>query len=155
MGATGNADYWVVRPDGTLRDPDEVSYRKRYTSEGDKQWRLVGADELAITWSKAYTAAPHEFAVAKLPVGGCTTEQLATVSRLEREISGRFQGATGISGTASPGIGGGWDLPSSKKQAPTSTPAPVPEQPAPSAAQRKLTAQEVRDQLAGFGMKRR
>ncbi len=116
MGATDNRDYWVVRLDGTLRDPEEISYRKRYTSEGNKQWRLVGPDELALTWSKAYTAAPHEFSVNKLPVNGCTDEQFTTVERIEREISERFRGTTGMSGTVSPGIGHGWKL--RKKSAP-------------------------------------
>ncbi len=110
MGATGNCDYWVVRPDGSLRDPDETSYRKRYTSEGEKRWRLVGPDELAIVWSKAFTAAEHEFTVAKSSTGGLTSAQLETVKRLESEIAERFQGATGMSGKSSPGIGKGWGL---------------------------------------------
>ncbi|MFA5812893.1 MAG: hypothetical protein WC862_00005 [Patescibacteria group bacterium] len=110
MGATGNCDYWVVRPDGALRDPDGISYRKRYTSEGNKQWRLVGPEELALSWSKGCTADPHRFAINKLPAGGCTAEQLATVEHLEREISKRFEGAVGMSGKPSPGIGEGWNL---------------------------------------------
>jgi hypothetical protein len=110
MGATGNAQYWVIRPDGSERDPDEVNYRKRWTSEGDKRWRLVGPEELAIMWSKSCTAADHEFVVAKLPAGECTAEQLATVEHVEREISERFDGATGMSGATSPSIGAGWDL---------------------------------------------
>ncbi|MFA6131052.1 MAG: hypothetical protein WC730_02230 [Patescibacteria group bacterium] len=118
MGASGNCDYWVICPDGTLREPDTVEYRKRYTSEGEKQWRLVGPKELALTWSKAYTAADHEFRVAKLPAGGCTAEQLATIERLEREISEKFHGTTGISGRVSPMIGKGWGL--------KPTPAPIP-----------------------------
>lgn len=110
MGATGNAQYWVIKPDGSEREPDEVSYRKRYTSEGDKKWRLVGPEELAISWFKAYTAADHEFVVNKLPEGGCTQDQLATVKRLEREINERFCGSVGMSGKVSPDIGLGWGL---------------------------------------------
>ncbi len=122
MGATGNAQYWVIMPDGSERDPDEVEYRKRYTSEGSKKWRLVGPGELAISWFKAYTAADHEFVVDKLPEGGCTAEQLVTVERLEREIDERFRGSVGCSGQSSPDIGRGWDL----QPAPTPT-APVVE----------------------------
>lgn len=110
MGATGNVDFWVVRPDGSLRDPDEVQYRKRYTSEGEKYWRLVGPEELAISWFKAYTAADHDFVVNKLPIGGCTPEQLMTVKRIEREIAVRFDGSVGMSGSTSPVIGRGWNL---------------------------------------------
>lgn len=110
MGATGQAQYWVIRPDGAERAADEVGYRKAYTSEGNKTWRLVGPAELAIFWSKAYTAADHEFVIAKTPVGGCTPEQLATVSRIEREIDERFEGAVGLSGRMSPGAGRGWNF---------------------------------------------
>lgn len=111
MGATGNAQYWVIRPDGSQREPDEVSYRKRYTSEGEKNWCLVGLEELAISWFKANTAADHEFVVNKLPVGECTPEQLETVVRLEQELEERFYGRTGLtSGELSPEIGLGWNL---------------------------------------------
>lgn len=123
MGATGNAQYWVIMPDGSERDADEVSYRKRYTSEGEKKWRLVGPEELAISWFKAYTAADHEFVVNKLPEGGCTEGQLATIGRIEREISERFYGSTGMSGTSSPEIGKGWGL--RKQSKPESTPQPT------------------------------
>src|SRR3989338_3255930 len=126
MGAAGQCQYWVIQPDGAERDPDEVEYRKRYTAEGSKTWRLVGPGELAISWSKGNTAANHEFIVDKLPAGGCTAEQLATIERLEREINERFDGAVGMSGTISPGIGKGWGLgfkPSSKPNTkPTSEP---------------------------------
>lgn len=108
MGATGQAQYWVVMPNGTERDSEEVDYRKRYISEGFKLWRLVGRGELAISWFKANTAADHQFVVDKLPVGGCTPTQLEVVSRLEGEIAERWEGQTGMSGNPSPGIGKGW-----------------------------------------------
>lgn len=109
MGATGQTQYWVIRPDGTEREPDKVSYRMRYTSEGEKCWRLVSPDELALVWIKANTAAPHEFTVAKLPVGdGVTDSQFATVKRLEAEIEKVWQGMKGMSGKSSPPIGEGW-----------------------------------------------
>ena len=117
MGATSQAQYWVVRPDGTQRDPDTISYRKRYSEEGDKQWRQVEPDELAISWFKAYTAADHDFVVNKAPVGGCTIAQLETVDRLEAEIAERWEGMSGISGSGSPRIDIGWGLGSSKSPA--------------------------------------
>lgn len=114
MGATNQAQYWVVCSDGTLRDPDTVSYRKRYSEEGDKQWRTVQSDELAISWSKAFTAAEHRFVVNKAPVAGCAASQLETVSRLEAEIAERCGGMSGMGGSNSPDIGLGWSLGSSK-----------------------------------------
>jgi len=115
MGATGNAQYWVIKPDGSEREPDEVSFRKQYTSEGEKKWRLIGPGELAISWFKAYTAANHGFTINKLPQGGCTPEQLATINRLELEISSCWEGARGFSGKVSPSIGDGWGLSPQKK----------------------------------------
>jgi hypothetical protein len=110
MGNTGNADFWVVRADGSLREPNEVSYRGRYTSEGRKTWRIVAAEELAISWSKACTAADHEFVVNKLPVSGCTQAQLETVRRLEQEISQQWASARGMHGTTSPEAQGWQEL---------------------------------------------
>jgi hypothetical protein len=116
MGATGNVQYWVIMPDGSERDADEVNYRKRYTSEGEKKWRLVGPEELAIMWSKAYTAAPHEFVVIKYPDSGCTPEQLSAVKRIECEISKLCYGTDSVE------IAGGWEL--RKKSSPKAMPEP-------------------------------
>lgn len=116
MGATRNAQYWVIMPDGSERDADEVNYRKRYTSEGEKKWRLVGPEELAITWSKAFTAAPHEFFVSKYPNSGCTPEQLSAVKRIECEISKLCYGTDSVE------IAGGWEL--RKKSPPKVMPEP-------------------------------
>lgn len=120
-GATNQGNGWVIRPDGTLRDRDSDDVR-RHKSDGTYCWRMVEADELALVWRKAYTAAPHEFVVAKLPVGGCTAEQLCVVATLEAEIHLRFGGTTGLaSGIPSPGIGQGWGL---VKHQPNDEPAP-------------------------------
>ena len=111
MGRTDNAQFWVVRPDGSLREPDEVQYRKRYTSEGDKRWRLVKPEELALSWAKGSSASPHEFLVVKFPVNGITPEQKAAAAKFEREIAEEWMGATGMaSGIASPSVGNGWGL---------------------------------------------
>lgn len=114
MGMTGNAQYWVVRPDGSLREPDEDrgrGYAQKYKgSEGDKRWNVVASEELAISWSKSNTAATHEFVVNKLPVDGVTSAQVEVAKSLQAEIAKRFDGATGCSGRMSPGIGNGWGL---------------------------------------------
>lgn len=95
MGSTGNRDFWVIRSDGSLRDPDEVSYRKQYTSEGEKQWRLVQADELALVYHKANTADNHHCEVAKLPVCGPSKAQRQRVFEIEVEL-GVMPGAFGL-----------------------------------------------------------
>jgi hypothetical protein len=109
-GRTGNAQYWVIGPDGAEREPDEVSYRKRYTSEGEKVWHLVEQEELAVSWFKVNSAANHEFVVNKVPFDGCTPEQLVTIERIEREIESKWEGVTGVSGKVSPSVGEGWGL---------------------------------------------
>ena len=91
--ATGNADYWVVRPDGTLRDPDAVNVGGRKAS--NKHWQLVAPEEAALEWSKPDTAANHDCRVKKTPVGGVTPEQLAAVGAIEEEL-GAPKGAFGL-----------------------------------------------------------
>lgn len=91
MGASGNCDYWVVKPDGSLHNPDEVEYRKRYTSEGEKHWAVVRAEELALEWFGGNSC--H---VAKLPVSDLTVEQAETVRRIETENIGVLEGAFGL-----------------------------------------------------------
>jgi len=126
-GATNCGQGWVVRPDGSLREPDRMDCpRPRHQHEGTQHWDLVAEIELAISWSKAYTAAPHEFTVAKRPVSGLTQAQLATVEQLEREIAEQWDGAVGMSGhTSSPPVGRGWGLkplPAPKPAAPAGPP---------------------------------
>lgn len=110
MGSTGQREYWVIQPDGTTREPDQVDYRKRYSSEGEKLWQVVQPDELAITWSKGSTGSDHEFSVAKLPVGELTPEQLETVRRLQQGIEQNWEGRRSMSGVESPPVGQGWGL---------------------------------------------
>ncbi len=93
MGGANNQQYWVIRPDGAEREAEDVEYRKRYTSEGNKFWRIVDREELAISWSKGNSAALHNFTVNHLPVGGLTSAQKETVSRIEDTISGEWNDA--------------------------------------------------------------
>lgn len=90
MGNANNCNQWVVGPDGLIRHPDFVGFRKAYTDEGNKLWRLVGPEELALVWSKECTAADHDFTVVKRPVGSVTSAQQAAVRRIEREIADRY-----------------------------------------------------------------
>jgi hypothetical protein len=99
MGNSGNGDFWVVSPDGSLREPDEVSYRKRYISEGNKQWRLISDDELALKWSCGTmrdVSGSSEFIVAKMPVNGITEAQREAVRRIELEDIGTTENSFGL-----------------------------------------------------------
>ncbi len=114
-GATNQGNGWVVRPDGSFRERDSDNV-PRHKSDGTYRWEIVQPEELAISWSKANTAAAHEFVIHKLPVSGCTPEQLATVAGLENKIDERFKGSVGMSGKSSPGIGKGWNLGGKKEE---------------------------------------
>ena len=98
MGASGNGDAWVVRPDGTLREADEFAQRKMYP-EGGLKWARVEADELALTWSCGTMrdiTGSSDFKVAKMPVGGLTEAQREAVRRIETEDIGTIEGVFGI-----------------------------------------------------------
>lgn len=81
-GMTRNEDWWVVRPDGSLREADE-SRRK------EKIWTEVVAHELALHWFCKHmgnVAANSIFEVCKMPVGGGTPAQLEKVREIEQEL---------------------------------------------------------------------
>ena len=120
-GSTNCGQGWVIRPDGSFREPDSVDCPRPRYDDGTQHWGLVQADELAISWRKACTAAPHEFVVAKRPVGGLTKAQLAAVEEIECGLARQWDGAVGLSGnTVSPPVGRGWGL----------KPVPAPKKPA-------------------------
>jgi len=108
----GGRLYWVVTPDGSLREADETKFVGRYNDEGTKKWLLVAPDEVALAWGKSYTAAPHDFVVNKLPIGGvCTAQQLASIHKIESDLAAKWDGQTGMSGqTSSPPVGNGWGI---------------------------------------------
>lgn len=90
MGASGNGDAWVIRPDGTLREPDVYEPRKRYGDvEGRSTWHVVQVDELALTWN------PGTFTVAHRPPR-LTAEQIDSVQRIERDDLNCEVGAFGL-----------------------------------------------------------
>jgi hypothetical protein len=91
MGRSMNGDRWVIEPNGNLRNPDEVKYRKRYISEGDKFWRIVAPEELALSWNYGH----ETYGVRKRPVSGLTKAQLQAVAQIEEEI-GAIHGSFGL-----------------------------------------------------------
>lgn len=118
VGATKAGQGWVIRPDGTDRECDDVdtsmlgSNTKRYHQhyEGDHIWRQICPGELVLQWRKAYTAAEHEFSVIYAPAEP-TEAQLERVAEIQNGIEESWKGRTGLaSGRMSPPIGQGWGL---------------------------------------------
>lgn len=122
-GATNAGDGWVIRPDGFLRERDEIDCpRPRYSDEGTQRWRQICHGEIVLRWAKGYTAAPHEFEVIYRPEH-ITDAQVRTVLMIQEELSEQWDGRSGMSGnTSSPPVGKGWGL---------NTPKPSPKPAAP------------------------
>lgn len=96
-GRTNNVNYWVLNNNGQER-----------TGSGGKSWSVVFPEELAISWKKGYTAAPHYFSVDKMPLHQLTDEQLQKVKEIQNSIEDRWKDLTGMSGKSSPPVGEGW-----------------------------------------------
>lgn len=122
-GSTDAGDGWVIRPDGSLRERDQIDCpRPRYSDEGTQRWRQICAGEIVLKWSKAYTAAPHEFTVIHRPET-LTDAQQRTVRLIQEELAKQWDGRSGMSGnTSSAPVGKGWGL---------NTPKPAPKSSAP------------------------
>lgn len=91
MGGNNQSNLWVINPDGEEVEP-EIDYRKRYTSEGNKRWNIVGPDQLALRWGRWQASRKffESWEVVKLPVQGITEAQKAAVQMLEPHE--RFKG---------------------------------------------------------------
>lgn len=108
MGSTGQANMWVLMPDGTSRVPDTTEYRKNYLEEGTKLWRIVGPKELVITWNKENTGSDHSFAINKLPTEGPTDNQIEAAKVIKMKIAEVWKDRVGMSGKKSPPVSTGW-----------------------------------------------
>lgn len=113
-GRTGCSKGWVIRPDGSDRDRDELfnenSRRAWRYDEGYEIWHQICIGELVISWSKDCTAAPHVFEVIYRPEA-LTEAQLERVAEIQQRLEKEWEGLTGLaSGIPSPSIGQGWGL---------------------------------------------
>lgn len=86
MGSTGQRDFWVVRPDGTLRNSEDIRYHGRYTSQGDKYWRVVAPEELALTYYSANSGDKAHCEVIKSPADGVNQAQVEQAHIIEQEL---------------------------------------------------------------------
>lgn len=114
-GATGCGMGWVITPDGFDRERDGLENdnprRAARYDEGYLVWKQILPGELVLAWSKAYTAAPHEFEVVHLPSEGVTEAQLERVAEIQQELQDTWAGRRGLaSGVPSPAVGRGWGL---------------------------------------------
>ena len=80
MGRSGNCDHWVIGTDGLRRTPTHVTYRRGHSAQGEKRWRFVGDEELALSWGGG-----DEGHVIQLPKV-LTPAQRKAVCDIEREI---------------------------------------------------------------------
>lgn len=114
-GATGCGMGWVITPDGFDRERDRLENdnprRAARYDEGYLIWKQILPGELVLRWSKAMTAAPHEFEVVYPPAEGVTEAQLERVAEIQQELEDTWAGRCGLaSGLPSPAVGRGWGL---------------------------------------------
>ncbi|MEI7765462.1 MAG: hypothetical protein WCI93_02645 [bacterium] len=110
-GATNAGEGWVIRPNGTFREPDKMECpRPRYSDEGYQNWEQVLVGEVVLHWSKGCSAGEHHFEVIYQPET-LTSAQLEKIAMLEEEIAIEWDGRVGLaSGIPSPPVGDGWGL---------------------------------------------
>lgn len=114
-GATGCSMGWVISAHGLDRERDGLENdnprRAARYDEGYLVWKQILPGELVLAWSKAFTAAPHEFEVVHLPSEGATEAQLERVAEIQQELQDTWVGRRGLSsGDPSPAVGIGWGL---------------------------------------------
>lgn len=83
LGFEACSDGWVIRPDGTYREPDRREYGRGNTVT--KRWTRVEANELAL--QRFFSAAEPKNKVVKMPVGELTPGQKARVRELEADLN--------------------------------------------------------------------
>ena len=94
-----DANIWVIRPDGTLREKD---------SDRPWSWRQVLPGELVLQWAKDTTASPHRFEKFYEPPK-LTPEQLDAVAAIQADLAAKYDGQPECP-AVSPPVGKGWDF---------------------------------------------
>ena len=106
---SNQANYWVIQPDGTFREADEIIYKKFSKEEGDKRWYVINPDEIAISWSKDIIWADHICNVLK-STDNPTDAQIQTIKNLEEEINQIWVDISINAKNPSPLIWKWWDI---------------------------------------------
>ena len=111
VGASTNCgNGWVIKPDGSFREPTVFDAVKRY-GDGYKNWEQIFPGEVVLSWAKGSAAANHEFEVLYMPKEGLTTAQKEAVLNIEEDIQEAWKDKKGFSsGIFSPDVGMGWNI---------------------------------------------
>lgn len=111
VGAGTNCgDAWVIKPDGSFREPTKFEAVKRY-GDGYKNWEQVLPGEVVLSWAKGCATAEHEFEVIYMPKEGLTAAQKEAVLKIEEDIQNEWKDRRGLSsGIPSPDVGMGWNI---------------------------------------------
>lgn len=114
-GRTNAGNGWVIASDGVEREPTSMynanPRRLSRYGEGYMVWEQILEGEVVLAWSKATSAAHHEFEIVHMPEEGLTNEQLTYIAMIEEELDKQWENARGLaSGLPSPPVGDGWGL---------------------------------------------
>lgn len=111
VGAGTNcSNAWVIKPDGSFREPTGFEAVKRY-GDGYKNWEQILEGEAVLSWAKGCATAEHEFEVIYLPEEGLTVAQKEAVLKIEEDIQNEWKNKRGLSsGIPSPDVGMGWNI---------------------------------------------
>ncbi len=100
--ASGIVNYWVIKPDGSMRDPDMGSFYEKY-------WYDIGEGDLALSHRKSSQHSKHIFEIEKAPEN-LTKEQKEAVNVIQEKIADFWEGRVTGNDHLSPSMERGWDL---------------------------------------------
>lgn len=111
VGAGTNCgEGWVIKSDGTLREPTSFEPVKRY-GDGYKTWEQILPGEVVLSWEKGCAAANHEFNVIYMPKEGLSSAQKEAILSIEEDIQQTWKDRRGLaSGIPSPDVLMGWNI---------------------------------------------
>jgi len=114
-GSSNCGEGWVIKEDGSFREPTSFEAVKRY-GDGYKNWEQILEGEVVLSWAKSCTTAEHEFKVIHMPKTGLTAAQKEVILKIEEDIQEEWKNKRGLSsGIPSPDVGMGWNICGRKK----------------------------------------
>lgn len=100
---------WVIKPDGTLREPTKLDVNKY--GDGNVTWEQILPGEVVLSWAKGCATAEHEFNVIYMPKEGLSSAQKEAILSIEENIQETWKNKRGLSsGIPSPDVGMGWNI---------------------------------------------